>query len=133
MTRRELVREKTRHKEEFNPNKFYENLETNYNLSLLEERPLLTAPFRLMVKNMHHNVKNITFIIIEEINKIHLKANGITTDPQDLLNLIDKIFERREEPFQLNNIYRQFVMAYGRIAFNTAENYLACYDQTRQP
>ena len=82
---------------------------------------------------MHPNGKNITFPTIEEVDKINLRSNGITSDPKDLLDLIDQIFSRREETFQLNNVYRQFVMVYGRITFNPAEKFPACYVYTRQP
>lgn len=125
--------ENEQQKEEFNPNKFYENLEASYNLSRLEEPSLLTAALRIVVRNMHHNGKSITFPTIEEVDRINLRASGITTDPQDLLKLIHKVFERREESLQLNSIYRQFVMAYGRIVFNPLEKFPACHVYTRQP
>jgi len=43
---------------------------------------------------------------MEEVDKINRRANGITSDPQDLLTLIDKAFERRNESFHTNNVYR---------------------------
>lgn len=117
----------------FNSNTFYENLNLNYNLAKLEEPLMLTAALRIIVRNLHPSGKTITFPIIEEVDKINLRANGITSDPQDLLTLIDKVFERRNESFHTNNVYRQFVMAYGRIVFIPAEKYPACYVHTRQP
>jgi len=94
---------------------------------------MLTAALRIIVRNLHPSGKTIAFPIIEEVDKINLRANGITSDPQDLLTLIDKVFERRNESFHTNNVYRQFVMAYGRIVFIPAEKFPACYVHTRQP
>lgn len=129
----ELVEKEDRSNLSFNPNKFYEDLHLNYNLSKLEEPQMLTAALRIVVRNIHLQGKSITFPIIEEVDKISLRANGITTDPKDLLKLIDKVFERRKESFQMNNVYRQFVMAYGRNVFNPVEKFPACYVHTRQP
>jgi len=117
----------------FNPNVFYEHLNKEYIMSRLEEPSLLVAAFRIVVRNIHPNGKTITFPIIEEVDRINLRANGITTDPKNLLDLIDKVFERRDESFQLNSIYRQFVMAYGRIIFNPVEKFPACCIHLRQP
>jgi len=89
----------------FNPNTFYENLDLNYNLTKLEEPLMLTAALRIIVRNLHSSGKTITFPIIEEVYMINFRANGITTDPQDLLKLIAKVFERRDESFQVNNFY----------------------------
>jgi len=76
----------------------------NYNLAKLEEPQMLTAALRVVVRNLHHYGKTIIFPIIKEGDKINLRANGITTDPQDLLSLNDKVFERREESFEMNNV-----------------------------
>jgi len=129
---RELVEKEDRSSLSSNPNKFYADLHLNYNLSKLEEPQMLTAALRIVVRNIHLQGKSITFPIIEEVNKISLRANGITTDPEDLLKLIDKVFEIRKESFQMNNVYRQFVMAYGRNVFNLVEKFPACYVHTRQ-
>jgi len=120
-------------KPKFDAINFYNTMQLDYNLSRMEEPNILTAAMRIIVRNIHPHGKAITFPIIEEVDRINLRANGITTDPKDLLELIDRVFERREEDFQLNNVYRQFVMAYGRIAFNPAEKFPACYVYTRQP
>jgi len=53
----ELAGDGEQHKEEFNPKKCYENLETSFTLSRLEEPSLLTAALRVVVRNMHHNGK----------------------------------------------------------------------------
>lgn len=63
------------------------------------------------MRNIDQQGKTITFPTIEEVDKINLRANAIITDPQDLLTLIDKVFERRKKSFLMNNAYKQFVMA----------------------
>ena len=115
------------------PRSLYTTLQLDYNLSRLEETNTLTAALRVIIRNIHPQGKSITFPIIEEVDRINLKSDGITSDPGDLLKLVDKVFERRNETFRLNSVYRQFVMAYGRIAFNPAEKFPACYVYTRQP
>jgi len=99
----------------------------------LEEPLLLAAALRTVVRNIHPNGKTITFPIIDEVDTVNLRSNGIITDPQKLLYLIDKVFERRDESLHLNNTYSQFVMAYGRTVFIPTEKFPACYVNLRQP
>jgi len=42
---------------------------------------MLTTALRIIVRNLHLSRKRITFPIIDEVDKINLRANGITTDP----------------------------------------------------
>jgi len=103
----------------------------NHILSRLEEPATLTAAFGILITKNHQQGK--TFPITQEVDKINLRSNRIPTKLKDLLELVDKIFERRNETLQLNNVYRQFVMMYGRIAFNPAEKFSVCYVHMRQP
>jgi len=72
----------------FNPNKFFEDLHINYNLSKLEEPQILTAALRIVVRNIHLQGKSITFPIVEEVDKINLRANGIITHLKDFGEVI---------------------------------------------
>lgn len=54
---------------------------------------MLTAALSVVVRNLDHYGK--TFPIRDEVDKLNLRVTGITTDPPDLLTLIDKVFERR--------------------------------------
>jgi len=126
--RREEVKEVTT----LNSNKFYESLNNGYILSRLEEPQLLSATLRIIVRNIHPNWKTITLPVIEEVDRINLRSNAITTEPKELLELVDKVFTRRNETLQLNEVYRQFVMACGRTVFIPTEKFPACYVHTRQ-
>jgi len=94
---------------------------------------MLVAALRTIVRNIHSNGKSITFPVIDEVDRIHLRANGITSDPQELWKLVIRVFQRRDECFQLNNVYRQFVMAYGRVIFEPTLKFPACFIHLRNP
>ena len=123
--------EKLAEKPKFDTIAFFDNIHLNYNLSRLKEPSLLTAALRLVVRHLHPTEKTITFPILEEVDRINLRASGITTNPQELLELLDRVFERRQESFQLKNVYRQFVMA--RAIYDPRLKFPECYVYIKHP
>lgn len=111
----------------------YENLEVNMRLSRLEEALILTTALRHLVRTTHSNGKKITFPVPEAVDRIQLKCANIPTDPVELRSLIDQVYKRRNEPFDIEELYAQFVMTHGRIAFDSTQQWPLCHIHIRQP
>ncbi|KAF5282670.1 hypothetical protein FQA39_LY17530 [Lamprigera yunnana] len=70
-----------------NPAHVYSLLEINYSLATLEDPKILTIALRHLVRMRHPKGKRITFPTIEAVDRITLKARGITTDVEGLQEL----------------------------------------------
>lgn len=115
------------------PNQIYENFELNLRLSRLEEERHLTMALRHLVRNMHPNGNKITFPTLAEVDRIQLRCINLPTDPDTLKSLIDQVYDRRGETYDLESIYRQFVMTYGRIVIDPKQNWPNSHIHTRHP
>ena len=102
---------------QLDPSNLYSNMESAMKLSRLEDPSILTVALRHITRTNHEKGINVSFPQIEAIDRITLKSNNLPTKPEDLLLLIKKVFARREEKLDLQQIYKQFVRAHGRIVF----------------
>lgn len=113
--------------------KLYENFEINMRLSRLEEERILTTALRHVVRNIHEHGRSITFPVLEEVDRIQLRSHNLPTEAKELKQLIDQVFRRRGEKYDIENIYRQFVMTHGRITFDSKQCWPASHIHTRHP
>lgn len=111
----------------------YENLEINMRLSRLEEASILTTALRHLVRTTHENGRKITFPVPEAVDRIQLKCANIPTDPVELRSLVDKVYKRRKEPIDMEELYCQFVITHGRIAYDSTQKWPMCHIHIRQP
>ena len=114
-------------KSTLDPAYIYTTLEYKYKLTALEDPKLLEVALRFITRNLNEEGEKIQFPVLDEVDRINLKRNNLPTNIQELLNLVDEVFERREEPLDLKKIYRQFVRAHGRTIFNPLEKWPQCY------
>lgn len=115
------------------PSRIYQDFELTLQLSRMEETPTLTTALRHIIRKKHEKGKNITFPTIEAVDRIQLRSQNLPTDPDNLLQLTTKVFERRGESFDLEDIYQQFVVAHGRIALNAREKWPDSHIHTHHP
>lgn len=71
--------------EAYNPGENYQNLKLSYNLSRRKKPHLLTAAMRIILLILHLFGKTVTFSVIEEVGRIHLRPNGLSFDLEKLL------------------------------------------------
>lgn len=115
------------------PTEIYKNFEINMQLSRLEEERTLTTALRHVIRNTHLKGKTITFPTIEAVDRIQLRTCNLPTDAIKLKELIDLVFKRREEICDTDEIYRQFVMTYGRITLDPKQSWPNNQLHTRHP
>ncbi|KAK9747523.1 hypothetical protein QE152_g5282 [Popillia japonica] len=102
-------------------------------LRRLEEVPILTAALRQVVRNSHPNGRSITFPCPEAVDRITLKSTGIPTEHEELLELLQRAFERRDETLDLQETYNDFVRTHGRLAFDHTQKCPHSAIHTRHP
>lgn len=118
---------------EGNPKALYETMETNMRLTRLEEAATLTTALRHLVRHIHPRGKQIGFPVPGAVDRIQLKCCNLPTDPEELRKLIEMVFRRREEPLDIDELYRDFAITHGRIITDMTQPYPACYGYTRHP
>nr|CAD7195772.1 unnamed protein product [Timema douglasi] len=115
------------------PFQVYGTLEEMMRLSRLEEERVLHMALRHVVRLGHEKGDSITFPSPKSLDRIQLRSMNLPTDVDSLRGLIDKVFKKREETFDMENTYRQFVTAHGRKTFNPSLAWPACYAHTYYP
>lgn len=118
---------------EENPGEMYKKIEHNMKISRLEEATTLIIALRHLVRTQHPKGKMITFPVPEAVDRIQLKCANLPTNPPELQSLIDEVFRRREETYDLEELYNQHVMAYGRITIDYTVKWPMSHVHTRHP
>ena len=111
----------------------YKNIEGAMQLAKLEDPQMLLVAVRHIIRNNHEKGSTISFPQIEAVDRIHLKSNNLPTEPKEILNLVKKVFARRQEILNLDQIYEQFVRAHGRTIVDFKQPWPACNVHTHQP
>lgn len=131
--KREDLRDEEMKKKNKDPTDIYKNFEVNLRLSRLEEEKTLTIALRHIVRNIHPKGRTITFPSLEAVDRIQLKSNNLPTDAYQLKSLVDQVFERREEVYDIEEIYQQFAMNHGRITIDPKQSWPNCQLYTKHP
>ena len=131
--RKEDKAQERNHFQEINPVNIYKNLDHALQLSYLEEPSILTMALRHLVRHKHEKGETVTFPQIEAVDRIVLRSKNLPTDPNDLLELVKRVFKRREENFDVGEVYSQFVKAHGRTSFDPRQSWPQCYIHTYNP
>ena len=116
-----------------NLNELYNNIEGAMQLSSLEDPATLLVALRHITRINHEKGNTISFPQVEAIDRIALKSKNLPTKPEDLLTLIKKVFVRRQELLDLQQIYEHFVRAHGRTIFDYKQQWPGCNVHTHQP
>lgn len=109
------------------PREVYVLTENAMQLSRLEEEKNLSTALRHLVRRLHEGGRSISFPIPEAADRISLRCGGLPTDPGELLGLVLQVFARREEPFDLDSVYSDYVRFYGRVVFDSKQPWPHCY------
>ena len=88
---------------------------------------MLEVSLRYIIRNLNEEGEKIQFPVLDEVDRINLKRNNLPTNIKELLELVDNVFERREESLDLKKVHKQFVRAHGRTIFNPNEKWPYCY------
>ena len=111
----------------------YENIENSMKLARLEEPAILTIALRHIVRRTHQYGDAVVFPQINAVDRITLRAHNLPTDPKQLHDLVKQVYMRRKEPLNLEEVYKEFVKAHGRIIFDPNQNWPQCYVYTHNP
>ena len=118
---------------EEDPKALYERAEFNMKLARLEEATNLTMALRHIVRHIHPRGNKIAFPVPVAVDSIQLKCCSLPTEPAELRKLVEMVFRRREEPLDIDELYRDFVITHGRIITDMTKPYPECYAYTRHP
>lgn len=116
---------------EIGPGQTYALTENGMRMSRLEESKQLITALRHLVRTLHEGGKQIAFPTPEAVDRIQLKCSNIPTCPEELLSLVLRVFARRQEPFDLDGIYKDFVKSHGRLVFDSRQQWPQCYAVVR--
>lgn len=116
-----------------NPEGIYSKIEGNLSLTRLEETANLTRSIRYSVRNLHKNGKKIIFPYPNAVDKILLKISGLPTDPTEVWRLLGRMFERRGEKLDMQELYEDLVTTHGRKAFDPGKSSSDCFYISRNP
>jgi hypothetical protein len=111
----------------------YKGLEETCRLARIEEVGNLTTALRHLTRLQHPKGDKICFPVPEAVDRMQLRCANLPTDPEELQALVEKAYDRRGESLDRDSLYRDFVMAHGRIAMDTTKPFPTCYFQTRHP
>jgi hypothetical protein len=115
------------------PAAIYQGLEESCKLARIEEAGNLKIVLRHITRLKHPKGHKICYPAEEMHDRIQLRCANLPTDPDVLLSLLEKVFDRRGETLDLDSVYRDQVMYHGRSEFDGTRQYPSCYYQTRQP
>lgn len=115
------------------PAAIYKGLEESCKLARLEELGNLSTALRHIIRLQHPKGAKICFPVPEAVDRLQLRCANLPTDPEDLSALVDKAYERRGESLDRDSLYKDFVMAHGRLAMDSQLPFPSCYYQTRHP
>lgn len=114
-----------------NPGSTYELTENAMRLSRLEDEKNLIRSLRHLVRSLHEGGRQIAFQTPEAVDRIQLRSINLPTDPEELLGLVLQVFARRQEPFDLDGVYADFVRSCGRTVFDSRQQWPQCYTVVR--
>lgn len=118
---------------ELNPQRTYNKIELNMKLCRLEEERNLLIALRHLVRLLHEGGRQIAFPLPEAVDKIQLRCSNLPTEPQELMNLLTQVFERRNETLNLNETYRDFMRSYGRVILDPKQQWPHCHSLVKYP
>lgn len=111
----------------------YESVEYDMRLTRLEEPKLLTTALRHLIRTSHPKGGYITFPVPEAVDRIQLKCACLPTDAVQLKELTERVFQRREETLDLENLYNDFVKTHGRNTHDFTQKWPMSHIHTRHP
>lgn len=124
---------KTKTAKDTDPERIYKDLEINMKLARLEEPTTLTLALRHLIRQLHPSGRNITFPVPDTVDRIQLRCANLPTATGDLRVLVEQVFSRRQEVLNFDDLYRDFVMSYGRVTSDLTKPWPLCYAHTRHP
>lgn len=116
-----------------NLNLMYEDFEINLRISRLEDCKNLGLALRHIIRNKHPKGVSITFPQPEAIDRILLKSANLPTELNALSELVENVYKRRNEKLNIEEVYRQFVQAHGRIVLDPKQKWPHSHVHTYQP
>lgn len=119
------------HEEGMDPTPVYDEFELMLKLSRLEERDTHLAALRHLVRKVHENGEKITFPIPDAVDRMDLRTKNLPTETTELKRLMEAAYNRRGETFDIDEVYKDFVLSYGRIAFDASQAFPHCYVHIR--
>ncbi|KAG5870368.1 hypothetical protein JTB14_016135 [Gonioctena quinquepunctata] len=102
-------------------------------LSRLEEPKILITALRHYVRHKHTKGDKVTFPVPGAVDRIQLKCYNIPTEVDELEGLLKQVFSRRNEVLDLEELYRDFALTHGRIAFDHTKSWPLCHIHLRSP
>lgn len=111
----------------------YKNLGIQMALSRVEEPRNLAAALRHVVRTRHPKGEKITFPTPDALDRMQLLTAGLPAEPEELEDLVRQAFKRRGDNWDMEETYRDFVRAHGRIAFDPALKWPASHPHVRFP
>ena len=115
------------------PAQLYSSLEETYRLSRLEEPRITEMALRHLIRHLHPNGKSITFRETEAADRLHLKCVNLPKNPTELKAQVFKVFERRGEPLDLDEVYGDLARNCGRTTTDFTQPWPRCYAHVRHP
>lgn len=115
------------------PESLYVNFEEKLRLSRLEEFANLNIAVRHVTRHLHPKGEKITFPVPEAMDRLQLRSVNLPTDPNCLKDLLEKAFIRRGEWMDMEELYRDLVMAHGRIAIDIKQKWPLSHVHTYHP
>lgn len=110
-----------------NPSHIYNNFKEALIYSRLEDTKNMTLALELVVRKRHPRGKTIRYRTLEAVTIIHLAAQGIPTDPEELEQKIRGAYARRGLTLDLDQVCDEMRRTNGFVAFDSREPYPNCY------
>lgn len=111
----------------------YLDVEDNMRLSRLEEMGNMMLAARHLVRTLHEGGECVAFPIPQTIDRLQLRCVNLPTEPGQLMGLVERVYHRRGECFDLNQTYVDFVKSHGRVVFDHKKEWPECYILVRHP
>jgi hypothetical protein len=109
----------------------YAGVEEAMQLRRLEEERMLTVALRHLVRHRDVRGASIAFPTPRAVDRITLKAAALPTDKGVLEALVQRVFERRGEVLDLEEVYEDFVRAHGRLLTDLGKPWPESYKLVR--
>lgn len=133
--KKETPKQETQERERVvEPEQFsYKNIEYGMKLTRLEDPTILIIALRHYTRITHPKGNTITFPVPEAFDRIQLKCANLPTDVEELGELMKKVFHRRDEKLDIEELYNDFVKTHGRITFDHTQKWPHSQIHTRHP
>lgn len=115
------------------PTKIYQKIEIDMRLSRLEDPSILITALRHITRKNHINGNKIAFPVPEAVDRVSLRCHSLPTAPEELRNLVENVFARRNEILDMEETYANFVLTHGRMAFDSSQKWPHCHIMVRHP